>query len=149
MWSWAKRDQVQRAQSAIMNSLTEVKEFDKLKVVKNTYKDSPRRPTKTKMPEKQTYRYCGSSHPLRQCLAYGKRCMECSKNVHFRVVCRSMRTRAVNKVEQEAAQDSAEENSMDLVNINSMHVPHYYYTPLTQLKSPSLNLLIFSTTSVS
>ena len=29
--SWAKRVKVQRAQSTIMNSLTEVKEFDKLK----------------------------------------------------------------------------------------------------------------------
>ena len=32
--SWAKRVEVQIAQSTIMNSLTEAKEFDKLKVVK-------------------------------------------------------------------------------------------------------------------
>ena len=35
--SLVKRVKVQRAQSAMMNSLTEAKEFDKLKVVKNTY----------------------------------------------------------------------------------------------------------------
>ena len=40
---WAKRVETQRARSAIMNSLTEEKEFDKLKIVKNTYKDIPRR----------------------------------------------------------------------------------------------------------
>ena len=41
---WAKRVDAQRAQSAIMNSLTETKEFDKLKLYKTAYKDSPRRP---------------------------------------------------------------------------------------------------------
>ena len=40
---WAKRVEVQGAQSAIMSSLTEAKEFDKLKIAKNTYKDSHRR----------------------------------------------------------------------------------------------------------
>ena len=44
---WAKRFKVQRAQSAIINNLTEVNEFDKLKEVKNTHtrkalEDTPR-----------------------------------------------------------------------------------------------------------
>ena len=43
--SWAKRVKAQRAQSAIMNNLTEEKEFDKLKIVKGTHRDSPRRHT--------------------------------------------------------------------------------------------------------
>ena len=34
-----------------MNSLTEAKEFDKLKIVKNTYKDSTRRSTQIKHPQ--------------------------------------------------------------------------------------------------
>ena len=106
---WVKRVKAQRAQSAIMNSLTEVNNFDKLKVVKNTYKDSHRRPTQTKTPAKQMFRYCGSSHPLTQCLAYGKRCTECNIIGQFRAVCRNRRARAVNEVEQEAAQDSAQE----------------------------------------
>ena len=47
-----------------MNSFTEAKEFDKLKIMKNTYKESIRRsPTLTKTPTKYMYRYCGSSHP--------------------------------------------------------------------------------------
>ena len=75
----AKRIEAQRAQSAIMNSLTEAKEFDKLKIVKNTYKDSIRRsPTWTKSSAKHMCRSCVSSQPPRQCLAYGK-CTECRK----------------------------------------------------------------------
>ena len=77
---WAKRVEAQRAQSAIMNSLTEAKEFNEVKIPKNTYKDSLRRSaTQTTMPTDQTCRYCGSSHPLRQCPAYGKKSTECSK----------------------------------------------------------------------
>ena len=64
--SWAKIVELQRDQSAIMNSLTEVREFNKLKVGKNMHKDSPRRPVQTKMTAKLMYRYCGRSHPLRQ-----------------------------------------------------------------------------------
>ena len=70
--SWAKRFKVQRAQSAIMNSLMEVKGFDKLKVAKIIHNQSLRRYMQTKMPTKQTYKYHGSSHPPRQCPAYEK-----------------------------------------------------------------------------
>ena len=73
-----------------------------------------------KIPTKQTCRYCGSSHPPRQCLVYGKRCTEFGKIGHFRVMCRSRRARALNEVEKEA-QDSTGENSTDSVNINSIN----------------------------
>ena len=59
--AWAIRVEVQRAQSAVINSLTEAKEFDKIKVLKNAHKDNPRRHMLTKMPMKQTCRYCGSN----------------------------------------------------------------------------------------
>ena len=106
-----------------MNSLTEAKEFDKLKVIKNMHKDSPRRHMQTKMSPKQTCRYCGSRPSPRQCLAYGKACTECSKIGHFRVVCRGRRARAMNEVEQEAVHvhDIAGENNIDSVSINSVH----------------------------
>ena len=39
--SWAKRVEAQRAPSTIMNSLTEVKEFDKLKVIKEHTQGQP------------------------------------------------------------------------------------------------------------
>ena len=117
-----------------MNSFTEAKEFDKLKVMKSTYKDSPRRPTQMKMHTKQMLRYCGSIHPLRHCPAYGKRCAVCSKIGHFRVVYRSRRVRAINEVEQEAAQNSAGENSIDLVNVNSVHFNKNSYIITANLK---------------
>ena len=79
---WAKRVEAQRAQSAIMSSLSEIK----------SYKDSPRKPSiHIKMPARQTCRYCGFIHPPRQCLAYGKKCTDCGKIGHFRGVCRSKR----------------------------------------------------------
>ena len=121
MLCWAKRVEVQRAQSAIINSLTEAKEFYRLKIVKKTYKDSPRSSTQTKMPTKQSCTYCGGSHSSRQCPAYGKKCTECSKIGHFRWMCRNRRARAMNEMEQETAQDSAEENSIDSVDINSIN----------------------------
>ena len=40
---------------------------------------------------------------------------------YFRGVCRKRRARAMNEVVQETAQDSAEESSIDLANINSIH----------------------------
>ena len=60
--AWAKRVEVQRVQSAVMNSLMEAKEFDKIRIPKNTCKDNPRS-TQLRLPTKQTCRYCGSSHP--------------------------------------------------------------------------------------
>ena len=120
MLSWAERFEAQRIQSTIMTSITEAKEFDKLKIVKNIYKDHTRRSTQTKMPAKHTCRYCGSNHPPRQCQAYGERCTEFSKIGHFRVVCIIGTARSVNEVEQQTAQDSAK-NSIDSVNINSIH----------------------------
>ena len=109
MLCWAKGVEAQRALSVIMSSLTEDKEFDKVKITKTSYKDNPRRSSAPKtMPTKQTCGNCGSSHPLRQCLAYGKKCTECNKVNHFRVVCRSRRTRAMNDKEQEMALDNTE-----------------------------------------
>ena len=119
---WAKRVKTQRTQSTIMKSLTETKEYDKLKIMKTTYKDIPRKPSvHIKMSARQTCRYCESSHPLRQCPAYGKKCTDCGKIGHFRRMCRSKRARVMNRVEQETGQDSTEKSSTDSVNINSIH----------------------------
>ena len=62
-----------------------------------------------------------------------KMCMECSKIGHFRVVCRSRGTRAVNKVEQEITQDDAREN-IDLVSINSIQFNKNHSVLMTNLK---------------
>ena len=103
-----------------MNSLTEAKDFDKLKIVKNTNHNT-RRSAQTKTPTRHMCIYWASSHPPRQSPAYWEICTECSKIGHFRAVCRSKGVRAMNEVEQEAAQDSADENCIDSVNISSVH----------------------------
>ena len=53
---WVKGVAEQRAQSTMMNSLTEAREFNKLKIVKNTCKDSTKGSIQTKMPTKHTCR---------------------------------------------------------------------------------------------
>ena len=94
---WAKRVEAQRAQSAIMDSLTETKEFHKLKIMKATYKDSPRRPSiYTKHPQNRQADIVGPAIPPRQSLAYGKKCTFCGKIGHFRGVCRTRRVRRMN-----------------------------------------------------
>ena len=100
---------------------------------KNTHTDSPRRSTQTRMPTKQTFQYCGSSHAPRQCLAYGKMCMECSKIDHFRAVCRSRRTRAMNKVEQETPKDNTRDG-IESVGINSIQFNKNHSVLTTNLK---------------
>ena len=51
--TWAKRVEAHRAQSARMSTLTEVNEFDKLKVAKYAQKDTAKRTTQTWTPTKQ------------------------------------------------------------------------------------------------
>ena len=69
---WAKRVEVQRVLAAILSDITESQRFDKVKVVRKqtTHPASPKWPC----------RYCESSHPLRQCPAYGKTCCQLQKN---------------------------------------------------------------------
>ena len=72
--SRAKRVGVQRTQVALMNKIMESKEFDKIMISKSACRVSPRRSSQSGTPSKQMCRYCGSIHPPRQCLAYGKIC---------------------------------------------------------------------------
>ena len=77
----------------MINSLSETKDFDKIKIH-----------TSTKTPTEQNCSYCGSNYPPRQYLAYDKKCRECGKINHFREVCRSVRGRVIHNVEQEPEQ---------------------------------------------
>ena len=76
--AWEKRVEAQRTQAAVMNSITESKVFDKIKVSRPLYKDSPKRPAQSSTLSWQVCRYFGSSHPPRQCPVYGKMCTECN-----------------------------------------------------------------------
>ena len=107
------------AQAVVMSAITETKEFDKIRVARHAHKDNSREPMQSSTPLRQTCRYCGSTHPPKQCLAYGKMCVGCSKMGHFQKVCRSMRVRVVNEVEQETIQDVTDED-VELVSINSV-----------------------------
>ena len=60
---WAKRVEAQRAQTAIITSLSETKEFVKIKTIKQGQRHHGRTPqTHAKMFTKQSCSYCGSSH---------------------------------------------------------------------------------------
>ena len=117
--AWAQRAEAQRAQSAVMNSITEFKEFDKIKVSRSMCKESSKRPAQSSTPAWYMCRYCSSSHPPRQCLAYGKVCMECNKIGHFQRVCRSKKSRAVHKANQKTMQDKASED-IEMGSVNSV-----------------------------
>ena len=71
------------------------------------------------MPVKQSCSYFGSSHPPRQCPAYGKKCTKCGKVNHYREFCTSERNRTINNLEQELDQHH-EEDHIDMVDINSI-----------------------------
>ena len=88
--AWAKRVEVQWAQAAILNDITESHKFDKIKVAQKPKSNWYRETTHTTS-HRWPWRYCGGSHMPRQCPSYGKTCIRCRKTGHFRKVCRSKR----------------------------------------------------------
>ena len=118
---WAKIMDALRAQSTIITSLDETKESDKIKTLKEGQRHNLKKlQTHAKTPPKQSCSYFGSSHPSRQCPAYGKNCAECGMVNHFRKVCRSRRNKAIHYLEQEPVQHHKEKDHIDTVNINSI-----------------------------
>ena len=117
MLAWTKRVEAQRAQVAVLNTLIECRQFEKIKLSKRV-KESR---TKTLMYQSSTQwqpcRYCGGIHPPRQCPAYGKTCMECIKIRHFHKVCQSGKNRVINENEQEVSQEYTEDD-LEMVSIN-------------------------------
>ena len=115
--AWAKRVEVQRAQTALLNTLMESKQFGKMKVSKGTREDTARAPVGW-MAQQQLCQYCGGVHQLRQCPAYGKMCVGHGKMRHFKKVCHSKRSRAINKIELEMSQEYSE-GKIETVSIDS------------------------------
>ena len=95
MLIWPKRVEVQRAQVAILSDITESQKFDKVKVAIQ----QATHPVLTR----QLCRYCGSSHALRQCPAYGKTCSGGRKIGHFKSML-EQKDHAVHEVEVEVSQ---------------------------------------------
>ena len=60
--AWEKRVKAQRVQSTVISSITEAKEFDKIKISKNAHKDSQRRSKQAKA-HKTDMLILHSSHP--------------------------------------------------------------------------------------
>ena len=114
---WAKRVKAQRAQAAVLNDLTEIKAFDKIKKSKTTWGREAQVATHQRWP----CRYCRQSHAPRQCPVYGKMCAAFGKTWHFRKVCRSKRNCAVHEVEMDMETESQEEDT-EIVSINSVYI---------------------------
>ena len=120
MLAWAKRVEVQRAQAAVLNSLTEAKQFDKIKV-SDKIKDNKARASVNQATQWQPCRYCGGVHQPRQCPAY-ERCVQSverwgtsgrSATVEW--------SRMVNDMEQEASQEYREDE-IEMVSINFVYM---------------------------
>ena len=112
--------EAQRAHAVVLDSLTESKQFDKIKV------SNKARDNKTIAPVNWPHSnspcgYCGGLHQLRQCPAYGKMYAECERVGHFRKVCHSGRSRVINDMEQEASQEYREDE-IEMVSINSVYM---------------------------
>ena len=141
VFAWVKRAEAQRAQSAVINSLSEMKEFDKLQKVWDKQNQNERKlHTPVKMPAKENRKCCGYIHQPRQCPAYGKRCMKCNKMNHFWEVCRTARGRVAHNIEQEPNQ--VEESHTDMVNINSIDFNSKYSVITANLKASPNKVVI-------
>ena len=111
---------MERAQAAVLNTLTESRQFDKVKISMKTKDDKARAPV-SQTTQQQPCRYCGGPHQQKQCPAYGKMCMECSKVGHFKKVCHSKRSRVVNDMEQEMSQEYSKDE-IKMMSINSVYM---------------------------
>ena len=116
--AWAKRVEVQSSQAAVLNILTESKQFDQIKMSKKAKDDKTRAPIH-QITQQQPCRYCGRVHKPRQCSAFHKMCVECGKVGHFQKSCHSRRSRVVNEMEQEVSQEYKEDN-IETVSVNSV-----------------------------
>ena len=66
--AWSKRVEVQRVQAAVLNTLIESRQFDKIKVSKTAKEDTTRTPVGQTL-QWQPCRYCGGLHQPSQCPA--------------------------------------------------------------------------------
>ena len=71
------------------------------------------------------------------CPAYVKKCVECSKNNHFREVCRTGKNRTVHDLEQEPDQHHEEVEHIDTMNIHSVYFNKKHLVITANLKVPS------------
>ena len=85
--AWAKRVEAQRAQAAVLSTITESRQFDKIKVSRKVRESKAKTLMQHNSTSWQPCRYCGGIHQPRQCPVYDKMCMESNKIGHFCRVC--------------------------------------------------------------
>ena len=90
MLTWTKRIEAQRDQAAVLNNITELHQFDKIKVAQKPRGGNVRH-TPSMTVQQCPCRYCGGTHVSKQCPVYGKTCTRCGKMGHFQKVCQSKR----------------------------------------------------------
>ena len=122
--AWVTRVETQRMQAVVLNTLTESKQLDKIKVSKRAKEDT-NRDLVGQMLQWQPCQYCGGVHPPRQYPAYGKMCAGCGQMAHFKKVCHSRRSRVVNEIEVETPQEYSE-GEIITVSIDSVHMNKHW-----------------------
>ena len=135
--AWVKRVEVQRAQAVVLNTLTELRQFNRRKVSKWKKEDPARAPVGQTL-QWQPCWYCGRVQPPRQCPVYGQMFMGCDKMGHFKKVCCSKRSRAVNEIELETSQEHSK-GEIETVSINSVHMNKNWLLLMVQLKKHAGN----------
>ena len=131
--AWANRVEAQRAQVTVLSTITESRQFDKVKIIKKAKEDNTRCPPG---PTAQHHpcRYCARLHAPKQCPAYRKTYAGCSKTMHFKNVCQSRRDRAMNELEIEELQEG-NEGEIETVSINSVHLNKNWSLLMAELET--------------
>ena len=106
----AKGVEAQRAQAAVLSTITESRQFDKIKVSKKVRQSKTMTPIQQNNTSQQPCRYCGRIHPPRQCPAYGKTCPDCNKIGHFCRVCQSRKSKIINEMGHKNTQEYTEDD---------------------------------------
>ena len=111
-------------------------DFEQIKTIKGGQRQYGRKPqTCAKVLVNQSCRYCGSNHPPKRCLTYGKNCMECSKINCFMKVCRSGINRTFHNLEQEPDQHHEGVDYINMGNVNSVYFNNKYSVITINLKT--------------
>ena len=88
MLIWVHRAEVQMVQRSPLNSIKESKDFDAIWQNSHKWIDGASC--------SDMYKYCRIGHSPWQCQVCGKKCEECGKGNHFKVVFRSSQRQQVN-----------------------------------------------------
>ena len=84
--------EAQFSQKAMLESLKETKDFDRIKTSKwrsDQMQSRNKNSMKSTRQNARKFRYCGSLSMLRHCPAWGETCSNCGKGNHFKSVYRS------------------------------------------------------------